>query len=247
MTQLSREVLRRATEGDPRAREQVLDAHEGHLRWVVRRVSTFGGTREDYLQQARLGLLKALDRFDPDRGLKLWTYARWWVRLYVTKHSSENRSIVRMGETRAVRRLMSKLPEAERELGPEASDEEVARHLGVDEGSVALVRARYRQPDRSFDKVEYEATAPEPSAEEVVLSRPVAERRRTVVCKLLGNLRDRDRDIVERRYMSDPPETLASIGRDYGISRERVRQIAERARRRMRESVPPETAEELRV
>ena len=234
MTDRDDEWLRRALKGDAAARARVLADHERNLRWVVKSVVPQGGSREDYMQEARLGLLRAMRTFDPDRGVRFWTYARYWVRVFVTEYWWRNRSIVKCGETRASRLVRSGLASVERQLGPEVDDATVARTLQVPIEDVTRVRSRLRGADSSTASFQESLPSPDRDTHDLVCDRIEGRRQRQSVQQLLAGLGKRDRDIVRRRLMLEPPETLEAIGRRYGISRERVRQLEQRALERMR-------------
>jgi len=200
-------------------------------------MATGGEPHEDLVQQARLGLLQALDRFDPERGVELWTYARWWVRVSVREYVNRNRGIVTIGRPRASVRAWSPLsPREEAMLSPQETE------------SVRRIRAA--QTRRGTDLEPVLRSVPEPSAavEDEIIDRIEQDVRHAALRAALAELDARSRDIVQRRFLNARTETLGGIGRRHGISRERVRQLSERAlsqlRRRLERTLSPEARTE---
>ena len=232
-------LVRRARRGDSGALRQLVDAHMPMVKYMVRRSPVKGCSLLDLQQQGQLGLLHAVRVFDPDRGVRFWTYARWWVRAYIKKYAWQNRRIVPLSSSRANRRVALNLRKVESRLGADGSPSRIAEELSVDEEVVATVQAALNGGDISLD----EPTAARglcsttPSPEDEVDRRRAEERCFRVVYEALGELDDRDREIVERRYLCEEPETLACVGKRLGISRERVRQLSERALKRLRDAV----------
>lgn len=234
----ARPLIRRAKEGDLDAQAEILAIYEPSLRWVARRALSCGEPEADLLQQARWGLLHALGRYDPELPFELWTYARWWVRVYVEGYANRNRGIVTVGRPRAALRAWSWTPRPRGADGEEDDPEDVRR-----------IRAAQSRRGTDLDEVLACVAGPTTPADEDLIERGLCDIRIRALRAALDELDPRSRDIVERRFLQEPNETLRSIGGDLGISRERVRQLSERALTRLHASLertlPPEARPSL--
>lgn len=238
-------------EGDPRAAHALVTAN---LRFVVRVASGYTGyglRLADLIQEGNLGLLKAVTKFDPEQGIRLVTYASWWIRAYIQSYVLQSWSMVKMGTTQAQRRLFFALARTRRELsraGEDADlDDRVARHLRVRPEDVREASRRIECRDQSLDTA---ATDGSPSPLERLASgdelpddrlgraREAARVQRDVR-EALSQLDDRERAIVEQRFMSDEPASLQDLGDRFGFSRERARQLEMRARGKLRAALEP--------
>lgn len=191
----------------------------------------------DLIQEGNLGLIKAVEKFDPGRNVKFSYYASFWIKAYIIKNLMDNWRLVKIGTTQAQRKLFFKLKSEKQKLkddGFEPSAELISERLGVPKKDVIEMDQRINGWDVSLDAPlkEDSDTAridvlnmPSDSLDEkvsqkelkVILHRHIREMRR--------EMDSRERDIFEQRIIADNPETLAEIGKRYGISRERVRQI----------------------
>lgn len=244
------ELVRRAKEGDEAALAELMGAHESLVGYIARSSSRHGCAVSDLMQQGQLGLLHAVRVFDSGRGVRFWTYARWWVRAYIRNYVWQNRRIVPLSSNRTHRRVVMNIRKVEGRLGATSNAKSIASALSVDEDSVRRVQTALSQRDVTLS----EPSGPTPSLavqmatpEDEVADRYARERCTELLRQALEVLDDRDREIVERRYLRENPETLASLGKRLGISRERVRQLSQRALRRLRDElcVRDEDAPEL--
>jgi len=195
----------------------------------------------DLIQDGNLGLMEAVQRYDPYRGVKLSSYAVYWIRAYILKYIIDNHRLVRIGRSRAERKLFFRLNKEKRELeklGFAAEPKLLAERLEVSEEDVIQMEQRMGASDLSLnspmwqddDSSEIGDTMPVggSSAEEQVGD---AELRRVFLDQIAGfttTLDDRDRQIVEERILSADPKTLNELGEVFGVSRERVRQLEAR-------------------
>jgi len=247
------QVLARAyrDRGDVRAAHTLVTAN---LRFVVRLASGYRGyglRLPDLIQEGNLGLLKAVTKFDPDQGVRLVTYAAWWIRAYIQAYILQSWSVVKMGTTQAQRRLFFALARTRRELAHCGSDEDlddrVARHLRVLPEEVQEASRRMDGRDQSLDAPgpdgggsPMERVAATDDLQDERLSRArESERVRQGVTDALGRLDARERTIVEQRFMSDDPTSLRDLGARLGFSRERARQLEIRARGKLRAALAP--------
>jgi RNA polymerase sigma-32 factor len=202
----------------------------------------------DLIQESNLGLMEAVRRFDPYQGVKLSTYAAYWIRAYILKYILDNFRVVRLGTTRAQRKLFFRLNKEKRELerqGFEAEPRLLAERLDVSEKDVIDMDQRLSQGDLSMNAPVGADDSPTEfgdllsggfaSAEENVGD---SELRRVFLEKLKSfrkDLDERDQRIIDERVLSDHPKTLQDLGREFGVSRERVRQLEARLVKRLRE------------
>ncbi len=202
----------------------------------------------DLIQEGNLGLLQAVQRFDPYQGVKLSSYGVYWIRAYILKYLIDNIRLVRLGTTRAQRKLFFRLNKEKRELerqGFEVEPKLIAERLDVSEADVIDMEQRLGQRDLSLEAPvrdeeggasygDFIPAAGE-SAEHDVGER---ELRRVFLEKLRDfaeSLEERDRQIVEQRILAEDPKTLQEMGTEFGVSRERVRQLEARVVARLRD------------
>jgi alternative sigma factor RpoH len=192
----------------------------------------------DLIQDGNVGLLEAVQRYDPYQGVKLSTYAVYWIRAYILQYILDNFRIVRLGTTRAQRKLFWRLNKEKRELerqGFEVEPRLIAERLDVSEAEVEDMDMRLRESDLSMNMparrdepgAAESATscAPRASAEENVADQELRRVFLEKVQEFAKTLDERDRILVDRRILADEPATLAELGDEFGVSRERVRQL----------------------
>lgn len=232
---------------DEKARDRLVLAHRA-LAWsAAARVTRGGRPDEDLIQQANLGLLKAADRFDPDMGFRFSTYATWWVRAEIQDYTYGDWSLIRLPGSSSLRRVFFGLRKAEAELkaegvAPEDLDGAIGLRFGVEADKVALIRERLAGRDMSLNQplsAGEDAGAdwqdmladpdPEADAEVRVGAARAQQRLAALVAQHLSRLPARDRQILEGSVMEEDHRTLADLGEEFQISRERVRQLRERA------------------
>ena len=232
--------------GDLDAAQRLICAN---LRFVVKVALEYRGyglRLLDLVQEGNIGLMQAVRKFDPERGLRLITYAVWWIRAYIHNYIMKSWSLVKIGTTQAQKKLFYKLAQtrsALRSLTGAASVAEVADELEVDPAVVEEMDRRLGQRDLSLDVElaegeEYTLLDILPdrraSQEAVLIDRE--ERRllgdRTRIA--LAALPTRERQIIEQRILNAPSRTLQEIADEFGVSRERVRQLEQNALRRLR-------------
>jgi RNA polymerase sigma-32 factor len=216
----------------------------------------------DLIQEGNLGLIQAVQRYDPFRGVKLSTYAAWWIRAYILKFILSNWRMVKIGTTQAQRRLFFNL-RRERDrlerMGVETDSRRLAAALDVSESDVVEMERRLAASDTSLD-------APVRSGAEGLTGRtqgdmvpagPAArpdlqveagefqELLRSKLETFGAGLRDRELHIFRRRLLADKPTTLEQIGADHGVSRERARQLEERLKKKLRVYLETELGDSL--
>jgi RNA polymerase sigma-32 factor len=209
----------------------------------------------DLIQEGNIGLMQAVKKYDPERGVKLSTYAAWWIRAYILRYIMDNWKMVKLGTTEAQRKLFFKLRQEQDRLakqGVDVTPKLLAERLNVTEQDIVEMDQRLGHDELSIDAPisdESGATRGDrllpPSAagaEESLASEQLKRLFRERVGEFARTLKDKERFIFEKRLMSDEPMTLQEIGDQYGFSRERARQIEAalivRMREYMREHIP---------
>ncbi|HVO28337.1 MAG TPA: RNA polymerase factor sigma-32 [Candidatus Margulisiibacteriota bacterium] len=200
----------------------------------------------DLVQEGNIGLMEAVKNFDPYRGIRFPSYAVWWIRAYIIRYIMNNWRMVKIGTTQAQRKLFFNLQKEKDRLEAEGFSAEpklLAKRLDVKESEVIEMEQRLAGRDLSVDapvEAGDEASmldflpSKEPNAEEEVAD---AEARELISRKVKAfgeTLAGKDKVIFDARLMAEEPLTLQEIGDKYGISRERVRQIEERIKKKLK-------------
>lgn len=205
----------------------------------------------DLVQEGNIGLMQAVKRYDPYRGVKLSSYAAWWIRAYILRFILNNWRLVKLGTTQAQRKLFFNLRKKRSELvamGIDPSNAEIAKQLNVPESDVAEMDVRLAQSEKSLDAPVGDAdgraiakvdmmpsvgAGPETQMADnelqALVKDKLAEFRNTLVGK------EKDLAIFDLRLVADDPLTLQDLGDRFGISRERVRQLEQRLLGRLRD------------
>ena len=202
----------------------------------------------DLVQEGNVGLLEAVKKFDPYRGVRLPSYAVWWIRAYIIRYIMNNFRLVKVGTTQAQRRLFFNLQKEKARLESEGftpTPALIANNLGVKEAEVVEMEQRMsggsevstdaplsaEGEGRVIDVLPHE----EADAEDTVADREFYSMMREKLAEFGATLRGREKEIFDERLMSEDPITLQELGERYGVSRERVRQIEEALKRKLRE------------
>jgi RNA polymerase sigma-32 factor len=240
--------------GDTRAAHRLVEAN---LRFVVKiafEYRSYGISIPDLIQEGNLGLMKGVQKFDPTRKIRLISYAVWWIRAYIQNHVLRSWSLVKIGTTQTQRKLFFSLARTRREierLTPGAHGEAdaglVAKRLNVKATDVIDMQQRLEGRDFSLDAPVGDGTSThlesmpyggEPQDEELARSEEAALVARGVA-RAMGSLDARERHIVEARLMGDGKPTLRDLGKHFGFSRERARQLELRGLEKLRRELRP--------
>jgi RNA polymerase sigma-32 factor len=231
---------------DRSALERLVRAHLGLVVKIATEFRNSGPSLEDLIQEGNLGLTIAARRFDPDQGTRLATYATYWIRACMMEHVVRSHGPVRIGTTRAQRKIFFGLGRARRRIerdGRQATSEALADALGVEQTEVESMTPRLSGRDMSLDAPrsmddEREVGAllanEGPSPEDVVAGVEEEDTRKALLYSSLKVLDPRERAIIRARHMTQQPATLESLGKKFRVSRERVRQIEMRAVSKLR-------------
>ncbi len=241
-------------EQDPQAAHRLITSN---LRLVVKIASDLNKAQMnllDLVQEGTLGLMQAVKKFDPYKGVKLSSYAAWWIRAYILKYLLENRSQVRIATTTNQRKLFYNLQKETNRLlaeGEEADVKLLAASLDVPEKDVIEMQKRLNSSDVSLDAPIYigegsssPTTYGEQLSDDTQVSVEVELSKKQIrvlfeeyLEEFEKTLKGRDLEIFQGRILADNPKTLQEIGEDYGISRERARQLEARILRRLEDFV----------
>lgn len=243
-----RALALRAEAGDEEAMERLVTSH---LRFVVKIARSYRGwglPMSDLVQEGVLGLVQAVRRFDPDRGVRLSTYAAWPVRAAIQEAVLRSWSVVRLGTSNAQKSLALRLKQmmpgtsfGERDIADDVAAGMAAR-FGVTMAEVVAVARRMTGTDRSLDQV----AATGPAAGELLASpaptpeaaAAAASDQRHVAAALsaaLAKLSFREQLVIQRRYLAEARATFSAIGGELGVSRDRARQLEAKALAKLRE------------
>ena len=235
------------------ARQLVL----GHLRFVAhlaRSYKGYGLSQADLIQEGNVGLMKAVKRFDPNVGVRLVSFAVHWIKAEMHEYILRNWRIVKVATTKAQRKLFFNLRSSKKQLSwlNQAESQAIADDLGVPVAEVARMEGRMSATDMAFDG--YDADDDQPSAPVHFLASSAADPADIVAeenanadssAQLMvgfGELDDRSRDIVQRRWLADEKATLHELAAEYGVSAERIRQLEKNAMKKLKKSMTSQAA-----
>ena len=240
-------------QGDTAAADKLVTSHLRLVAHMAMRYRGYGLPIGDLISEGNIGLLQALKRFDPDRGFRLSTYARFWIRASIQEYILRSWSLVRIGSRPSDKKLFFNLRRLKGELqaieeGDMAAEnvQTIADRLQVPEPDVIAMNRRLTGQDRSLNAPMRTESVSEwqdwlvdeqASQEALLADRQERSKRQKLISAAMTSLTDRERRILTARRLADDPTTLADLGHAWGISRERVRQIELRALEKLRKGV----------
>jgi len=247
---------------DQEARNRIAMAHMRLVVSMAGRFRNFGLPLGDLVQEGYIGLLEAAARFEPERQVRFSTYASWWIRASIQDYVLRNWSIVRGGTSSAqkalffnLRRLRARLARGDAHLTSEAMHQEIAAALGVSTADVRTMDARLSSSDISLQapissaegesggsRLEF-LTSDAPLPDEQAVDSIDGERRRHWLHSALGQLNEREMKIIRARRLTENGATLEELGILLGISKERVRQIENRALEKLKAALVNKTTD----
>ena len=234
------------TKGDAKAARKLITSH---LRLVAKIAFGYRGYKlpiEDIISEGNVGLMKAVKKFDPDKGFRLSTYAMWWIKASINEFILNSWSLVKLGTTAAQKKLFFNLQKLKNqmsqiekgELPPEIVKKIAKRlsskNLKIEEKDVIEMNRRLLGPEKSLNS----PISIDNETEEITLLKSNEEnqenkldkideksKRKELLLKALERLNEREKDIFIKRCLDDPPATLEKLSKTYNVSRERIRQI----------------------
>ena len=239
---------------DPDAAHQLVTSHLRLVAKIAMGYRGYGLPIGEVISEGNVGLMQAVKKFDPDKGFRLATYAMWWIRASIQEYILRSWSLVKMGTTAAQKKLFFNLRKAKSEIaalqeGDLRPDQvsQIATKLGVlDEEVISMNRrlaggdASLNSPLRSDSEAEWQdwlVDEDTPSQESVVAEAEEKNIRMSLLEEAMTELSDRERHILTERRLKDEPTTLEELAAQYGVSRERVRQIEVRAFEKLQKSM----------
>ena len=216
----------------------------------------------DLIQEGNIGLIHAVQKYDPYRGVKLSSYASWWIRAYILKFILANWRLVKVGTTQAQRKLFFNLRKEREKLekqGYEVEAKHLAAALDVSEQEVVEMERRLNASETSLDAPMRSDEQGDRTQGDFVRAAPALRPDVQVEAGEFGailkeklhafgdTLRDRDLEIFRDRLLNDEPATLVQIAERFGVTRERVRQIEERLKRRLRQYLEGELGDAVQI
>jgi len=239
--------------GDEAALHELTTAYMRLVIAMAAKFRHYGLPMPDLVQEGNVGLMQAAARFEPSREVRFSTYASWWIRSSIQDYVLRNWSIVRTGTTAAqkslffnLRRLRAQIDDTDDGIMTQKNRSWVAEHLGVPERDVESMAARLSAADRSLNAplsidgdAEWQDLLADESAEpeEQVMETRDAERRRAWIADAMQALNEREELIIRQRRLAEETVTLETLGRQLGISKERVRQIEHQALGKLRHAL----------
>jgi len=234
-----------------------------HLRLVAKIAMGYRGYGlpvAELISEGNVGMMQAVKRFDPDRGFRLATYAMWWIRASIQEYILHSWSLVKLGTTAAqkklffnLRKLKAKLKHVEDGDLPPEKVAHISKQLNVTEDEVVQMNRRLAAPDHSLNAplrqdgdAEWQdwLVDDKPNAETIVAEQEQSKVRHQLLQEALKTLTERERQILEERRLRDEPLTLEDLSQQFGISRERVRQIEVRAFEKLQKAIKQKVVEQ---
>ena len=228
------------------AAKQLVMANLRFVAHVARGYNGYGLTMSDIVQEGNIGLMKAVKRYNPDVGVRLVSFAVHWIRAEIHEYIFKNWKIVKVATTKAQRKLFFKLKQAKSNIFQSLTSEQakiIAEDLGVREKDVIEMESRLQLNDVAFEVNDDEDTYtpehyisdPGKNPEQLVVSHKSQEDQHNKLYQALSSLDERSIDILQARYLKEEKSTLHTLADKYGVSAERVRQLENKAIKKLKE------------
>jgi RNA polymerase sigma-32 factor len=247
---------------DPEAAEKLVTSHLRLVAKIAMGYRGYGLPVAEVISEGNVGLMQAVKKFDPDKGFRLATYAMWWIRASIQEYILRSWSLVKMGTTAAqkklffnLRRMKSQMQALEEgDLKPDQV-EAIATKLGVTTDEVVSMNGRLSGPDASLNAPlrgtegegqwqDWLADEEAESQEDELAQSDEFETRMTLLQSAMGELNEREQHILQERRLTEEPKTLEELADQYGVSRERIRQIEVRAFEKLQKAMKTMAAEQ---
>ena len=254
-----------AEHGDSESAHKLVTSHLRLAAKIALGYRGYGLPTNEVISEANIGLMKAVKRFEPEKGFKLATYAMWWIRASIQEYVLRSWSLVKMGTTSAQKKLFFNLRKLKGRIGAlEDGDlrpenvSRIATELKVSEDEVISMNRRMSGGDSSLNTkinsdgesdAEWQDWLEDEAADHVESfeSKEELNLRRALLVKAMLDLTEREKEIISSRQLSDAPKTLEELSRVFKVSRERVRQIEVKAFEKLREKINILNKEKLKV
>ena len=232
-------------EEDTSAAHQLVTSHLRLVAKIAMGYRGYGLPVTDLISEGNIGLMQAVKKYDPDKGFRLATYAMWWIRAAIQEYVLKSWSLVKIGTTAAQKKLFFNLKKLKNQLSDYSDGnlkphqvKEIAEKLEVSEKEVTEMEGRMSGNDYSLNAVvsaegeeEWQEWLVDEDADHEIKIAENEEisKRKELLSKAINILNDREKNIIRDRKLSEDPKTLDELSKEYKISRERIRQIEERA------------------
>ena len=240
-------------EGDREAAHKLVTSHLRLVAKIAMGFRGYGLPLVDLISEGNVGIMLAVKKFDHEKGFRLATYAMWWIKAQIQEYVLHSWSLVKIGTTAAQKKLFFNLKKIKKQLkliddsniSPE-NVSEIARKLNVKEHEVIDMNNRLHLNDKSLNtkiitdsEIELQDTiADERLTQDILIeNKNLLESRRKVLNSAMKKLNEREKDIIIRRRLNEKPMKLEELSKKYNISRERVRQIEERAFEKLKKTI----------
>ncbi|MDB5478066.1 MAG: polymerase sigma factor RpoH-related protein [Alphaproteobacteria bacterium] len=246
-------------EKDEKALHLLIKAYTRLVVAMAHKFKHYGLPIGDLMQEGNIGLLEAANRFEPERDIRFSTYASWWIRSMMQDYVLRNWSIVRTGTTAAqkslffnFRRLRAKIEGEDGVILNDEARHKIAKELDVKYSDVVDMEQRMNGGDHSLNgsvgeegDTEFQDLLPDerPDPEQVVIFMKDKATRNKWLATALGTLNDREQHIIKMRALSNDVVTLEALGKELGVSKERVRQLEARAMEKLKTSLIEQVGE----
>ena len=241
--------------GDVAAAHRLVTSHLRLVAKIAFRYRGYGLPVAELIAEGNIGMMQAIKRFDPEKGFRLSTYAIWWIKASIQEYILRSWSMVKIGSSAAQKRLFFNLRKLKKKIAADelserglsdAQADDIARMLDVNRADVLDMEQRMSGadvylnssagPDGDAEKIDF-LVEPSASHEAILADRQEMQGKSALLANAMAGLNDRERDIITRRRLKEEPDTLEDLSRDYGISRERVRQIEVRAFEKLQQQI----------
>ena len=247
--------------GDTRAAHTLVTSHLRLVAKIAMGYRGYGLPIGEVISEGNVGLMQAVKKFDPDKGFRLATYAMWWIRASIQEYILRSWSLVKMGTTAAQKKLFFNLRRLKGEMAAlEEGDlkpeqvKTIAHKLAVTEEEVVSMNRRLAgggdaslnapiASDSESEWLDWIADDTEEDQETTLANNEEFSARMTLLQEAMGELSERERHIIEERRLKDEPSTLEDLSKEYGVSRERVRQIEVRAFEKLQKAMKARAAQ----
>ena len=232
-------------DGDTNAAHQLVTSHLRLVAKIAMGYRGYGLPVTELISEGNIGLMQAVKKYDPDKGFRLATYAMWWIRAAIQEYVLKSWSLVKIGTTAAQKKLFFNLKKLKNQLSDYSEGnlkphqvKEIAERLDVSEKEVTEMEGRMSGNDYSLNAVvsaeseeEWQEWLVDEDADHEIKIAENEEisKRKELLSKAINILNDREKNIIRDRKLSEDPKTLDELSKEYKISRERIRQIEERA------------------
>ena len=232
--------------GSLSAAKKLVMSHMRFVAFIAHGYKGYGLEQADLIQEGTIGLMKAVKRFNPHKKVRLSSFAVYWIRAEIHEYIFKNWKIVKVATTKAQRKLFFKLKQAKSNIFQSLTNEQakvIATDLGVKEKDVIEMESRLQLNDVAFEvsddenaySPEYYVADPGKNPEQLVLSDKSQEDQHKKLYQALSSLDQRSIEILQSRYLKEKKETLHTLADKYGVSAERVRQLENKAIKKLKE------------